>query len=474
MSLAPISAATFDPRATRIAQRLQEAGFQTVFAGGCVRDALLGRPPQDIDIATSAKPEEVATLFPKARFIGKAFGVTLISQEGAHFEVATFRRDVGSRDGRRPERIEYAPAEQDARRRDFTINGIFFDPVHEKVLDYVEGISDLQQRIVRAIGDPLSRFEEDHLRLLRAVRFAATLQFQIDPQTLAAMRTSAPQIQRISAERILQELTRIWTESAPPGTGLRLLHGSGLLREILPEVEAMVGVAQPPEYHPEGDVFIHTALALDQLREPDPALAWATLLHDVGKPPTYREVQEEGKLRIRFDRHAAVGAEMADAILRRLRASNELREAVVHAVRQHMRFLDWPNMKASTRRKIVAHPLFLLDLELHRVDCLASNGFLDTHEKAKSEYEQLRAERPLPAPWINGNDIMRCGIPPGPRVGYWRQRAFDAQLEGQFASREELLDWLTETIKQNPDVNPAADQALPSPPRPTPKSDSSA
>ncbi len=448
MPLASISATDFDPRATQIARTLQEAGFKTVFAGGCVRDALLGRPAQDIDIATEATPEEVAQLFPRARFIGKAFGVTLVPQGGEHFEVATFRRDVGSRDGRRPERVEFVPAEQDAQRRDFTINGIFFDPIQEKILDYVEGCADIQHRVIRAIGNPVSRFEEDHLRMLRAVRFAASLQFEIEPGTLTAIRNSAAHIHQISAERILQELTRLWTESRPPGQGLRILQASGLLKQVLPEVEAMRGVAQPPEYHPEGDVFVHTALALDQLEQPDAALAWATLLHDVGKPPTYREVQEETGTRIRFDKHAAVGAEMADAILRRLRASNDLRESVVHAVHHHMRFLDWPDMKASTRRKIVAHPLIALDLALHRADCLASNGQLATYESAKRELERLQNEPRLPDPWITGDDIMQLGIPSGPAVGYWRKRAFDAQLEGQFANRDLLFAWVKEAIKQ--------------------------
>lgn len=469
-----LSAEIFDPFARRAAARLHEAGFQAVFAGGCVRDALLNRPAQDVDIATNARPDDVARLFPGAKFVGKAFGVTLVPEGNRYFEVATFRRDIGSADGRRPESIAYAQAEEDALRRDFTINGLFYDPAQEKILDYVKGCEDIERRMIRAIGDPLARFEEDHLRLLRAIRFAGVLDFTIDPATAAAIRKLAPQIRRISAERVLQELTRLWTESEQPGRGLRLLHETGLLAELLPEIEAMIGVQQPPEFHPEGDVFVHTVLALNQLNQPDAALAWSVLLHDVGKPPTFREETSERGTRIRFEKHAAIGAEIADQILRRLRASNELRESVVHAVRHHMRFIDWPHMKLSTRRKIVAHPLFPLELELHRADCMASHGQLDTHRAAVEEYKRFRAEPQLPAPWVTGHDLMQLGVHKGPAVGQWRRRAFDAQLEGRFADRAELLAWLAKTIKEADGPDGSSDSSASNPPLQDPSPDSSA
>lgn len=463
--------AAFDPLARAAAERLHAAGHEAVFAGGCVRDALLGRAAQDIDIATDAHPDAVARLFPGAKFIGKSFGVTLVPVGDRHFEVATFRRDIGGSDGRHPDAVEFVRAEEDARRRDFTINGLFYDPASDRVIDHVGGVADLQRRTIRAIGDARARFREDHLRMLRAVRFAAVLEFDIEPGTLAAIRTDAAHIRRISAERILQELTRLWTESPKPGRGLHLLRETGLLAEILPEVDAMAGVPQPPEYHPEGDVFVHTALALDQLQAPDAALAWAVLLHDVGKPPTFRQDPAEKNGRIRFEGHAGVGARMADEILRRLRASNELREAVEAAVRQHMRFVDWPRMKTATRRRMVASPLFPLELELHRADCMASHGLLDTYAAARGEYERFRAEPRLPPPLLSGRDIMALGVPEGPAVGRWRRTAFDAQLEGRFTTREAALAWLADALRRPPEASDAAAANLRPP---APSADSSA
>lgn len=464
-----ITPTAFDPAARHAAERLAEAGFLAYFAGGCVRDALLGRTCKDTDIATNASPDQVAALFPGARFIGKSFGVTLVPVGERHFEVATFRRDIGSADGRRPDAVEFAQPEEDAKRRDFTINGLFFDPVSGAVVDYVGGIADLRAGRIRAIGDPRARFREDHLRMLRAVRFAGTLLFDIDPETADAIRSDAEAILRISAERILQELTRTFTESPRPGRALMLLRETGLLRYVLPEVDAMAGVAQPPQFHPEGDVFVHTALALDRMEAPDPALAWSVLLHDVGKPPTY-SVDANGH--IRFQNHAAVGAELAEAILRRLRASNELREAVVHAVRHHMRFVDWPRMKSATRRRLAAHPLFPMELALHKADCLASHGMLDTHASAQEELARFRAEPRLPDPWINGREIMAMGVPEGPLVGVWRRAAFDAQLEGRFADRDALATWLRDEIQRGAQPPAAAD--APTLPRRAPSPDSSA
>jgi poly(A) polymerase len=464
-----ITPEAFDPAARRAAARLASAGFLAYFAGGCVRDALLGRPSKDSDIATDANPDQVAALFPGSRYVGKAFGVTLVPVEGRFFEVATFRRDIGSADGRRPTAIEFARPEHDAARRDFTINGLFYDPQRGEIVDYVGGVADLQARVVRAIGPPRERFREDHLRMLRAVRFAVTLQFDIDPETAQAIREEASAIMRISAERILQELTRMFTESPKPGRALFLLRETALLRHILPEVEAMVGVRQPREFHPEGDVFVHTALALDRMEMQDAALAWSVLLHDVGKSKTI-VVDADG--RIRFPNHAIVGAEMASEILRRLRASNELREAVEHAVRNHMRFVDWPRMKPSTRRRLAAHPLFPMELELHKADCLASHGMLDIYEDARSEWKRLKSASQLPRPWLTGHDIMAMGVPEGPLVGAWLRVAFDAQLDGRFADRAALATWLRDQIRREATPTSSAADA-PTQQSPSPSSDSS-
>lgn len=475
MAPVQLSASAFDPLARRVAARLHEAGFQSVFAGGCVRDALLGRTPKDTDIATNATPDEVACVYPGARFIGKAFGVTLVSEGGRYFEVATFRQDISYSDGRRPDLVKFAGAEADARRRDFSINGLFFEPSTSAILDYVGGCDDVRRGIVRAIGNAEERFEEDHLRLLRAVRFAAALNFTIAPETFSAIKKLAPKISRISAERIFTELTRIWTESKQPGKALEMLRETGLLAELLPEIQEMTGVQQPPRFHPEGDVFTHTALALDQLKSPDAKLAWAVLLHDVGKPPTYTEEKTADGIRIHFHGHASVGARMADGILRRLRASNELREDVVHSVKNHMRFIDWPNMRLATRRKIVAHPLFPMDIELHRADCLASNGALETHRAALEEYERLQNKTALPRAWVTGHDLIKLGVPEGPAIARWRQCAFDAQLENKFTNRADLLAWLAEAIRgEIPWQQPGAGSTSSTPPRQDPSAGSSA
>lgn len=435
--------------ALRIAGALRDAGHIAYFAGGCVRDLLLGRPPKDIDIATDAPPDAVLALFPHTRQFGKAFAVVQVSIGDHAYEVATFRRDEEYRDGRHPERVAFSTPEQDAQRRDFTINGLFYDPVAARVIDFVDGQRDLEGRVLRAIGDPAQRFREDYLRMLRAVRFAATLEFDIEPQTAAAIREHAAALGRISAERIQQELTRLLTESPRAGRGIELLRDTGLLDVILPEIAALQGVAQPPEFHPEGDVFRHTVTMLDLMRHPSPELAYAVLLHDVGKPATQRVTTDaQGRERIRFDGHAPAGADLAVAILKRLRASNDLVDTVAHCVRDHMRFLEIQKMRTSKLRALVAAPTFKVELELHRLDCLASHGKLDNHAFLVRFVESLRNEPRLPAPWISGRDIMELGIAEGPEVGRWRQRAFEAQLEGRAASREELLAWLRREISE--------------------------
>ena len=431
-----------------IAATLTAHGHQALWAGGCVRDLLLGREPKDYDIATAARPEDIQRLFPDARGVGRAFGVMLITRDQVSCEVATFRRDLDYRDGRHPDRVEFCDAEEDARRRDFTVNGLFLDPRDNTILDYVGGQADLRARLIRAIGDPAARFREDHLRLLRAVRFASTLEFTMDPATLAAIRTDAALLGSVSAERIQQELTRLLLEAPRAGAGVELLQTAGLLPVILPEITAMIGVEQPPEFHPEGDVFRHTMIMLDMMGPRDAVLAWSVLLHDVGKPPTFqRAIRPDGSERIRFERHADVGAEMAEAILRRLRCSNELIAAVTHCVRNHMRFGDADEMRESTLRRLVGAPTFPTELELHRIDCESSHRILDNHRLLTDFAEKLRNEPVLPPPWISGRDIMALGVPEGREVGRWRNLAYEAQLEGRCPDRESLLAWLKEQMK---------------------------
>lgn len=430
------------PAAEAVA-RLREAGHTAYWAGGCVRDLLLGLVPKDYDIATSATPDEVLLVFPGAVAVGKSFGVVRAPVGDAVFEVATFRTDHAYRDGRRPEAVTFSDPPSDAQRRDFTINAMFFDPAEERVLDYVGGRDDLRRRLIRCVGDPAARFREDHLRLLRAVRFAATLGFDLEERTAEAIRAHAERLANISAERVQQELSRILTEARQPGEALRQMDDLGLLAVILPEVTAMKGQAQPPEFHPEGDVFQHTLIMLNAMSERSVPLAYAVLLHDVGKPPT--ATWDEG--RVRFPNHAAVGAEMAGAILRRLRLPLAVADPVVAAVRQHMRFADVRAMRPATLRRMVGAETFDLELELHRLDCVSSHGKLGNYQFLVEYRGRMRAEPILPPPWVRGGEILSLGVPEGPAVGRWRQRAYDAQLEGRFRSREELLAWLEGEIR---------------------------
>lgn len=427
--------------AREISARLASAGYRALWAGGCVRDRLLGRPAKDVDIATNATPEQVLALFPRALTVGKAFGVVCLPWRGVQYEIATFRRDCGYRDGRRPDAVEFTDEREDARRRDFTINGLFYDPARDEVLDYVGGRADLERRIVRAIGDPRERFAEDRLRLLRAVRFASTLEFALDPNTEAAVKEMADTVGAVSAERIQAELTRLLVESPRAGQGIRLLERTGLLRALLPEVAAMAGQQQPPEFHPEGDVLTHTVLMLDALRERDADLAWTVLLHDVGKPPTASVGRwPDGRERIRFDRHAEVGAEMARAILTRLRMPKQRIETVSYAIGNHMRFKDVKRMRRATLRRLLGAPTFPLELELHRLDCLASHGLLDNHaflDRARAEWA---AETPLPPPLVTGHDLLAMGIPEGPELGRRLRGIYEAQLERPEWTREQLLE----------------------------------
>ena len=415
--------------------RLRERGYQGLLVGGCVRDLLLGREPKDYDIATDARPDQIVALFPHSGLVGAHFGVVQVRDSEAVVEVATFRSDLQYLDGRRPEGVhfELSPRE-DALRRDFTINGLFLDPISGENFDFVGGIADLRDRIIRAIGDPAVRFQEDHLRLIRAVRFAARLRFRIEPLTLAAMQTLAPAIRRVAPERVRDELLRILMEGGAR-YGFELLDASGLLKEILPEIAAMKGVGQPPEFHPEGDVWTHTLMMLDGLDHPTPSLAMGVLLHDVGKPATFRVAD-----RIRFDGHVEVGVQVARDILTRLRFSRDDIEQTLALVGNHMKFKDAGRMRESTLKRFLRMPRFDEHLALHRLDCLNSNGKLDTWEMLRQKLAATPPEVLKPPPLISGHDLIAAGYSPGPRFGELLAAVEDAQLEGRVTTREEALE----------------------------------
>ena len=435
--------------ALTILQTLRRSGFVTYFAGGCVRDLLMNRTPKDYDIATSASPGQIMLHFPHTLDIGKAFGVIQVLMEGSSCEVATFRKDRAYQDGRRPSTVEFCNAREDVLRRDFTINGLLYDPEKNEVIDYVEGRKDIEARTLRAIGPADTRFGEDYLRMLRAVRLASTLEFTIAPDTLEAIRRHAPDIERISAERIQQEITRILIEAPNPGRGIALLKEAGLLDVLLPEVARMAGQEQPPLFHPEGDVLTHTINMLDGLKQPSLELAYAVLLHDVGKPLTAHRVQEpDGSQWVRFDGHAKVGAELAEAILRRLKLPAQETETITHCIRNHMRFMDVQSMRRSTLRQLIGSPTFPLELELHRLDCVYSHGNLANHDFLLRFIDELRHEPVLPKPWITGKDLLEAGLPEGPDIGHWIKQAYEAQLDNRFSDREALWIWLQGELAQ--------------------------
>jgi len=419
--------------AREITRRLRRAGHEAYLAGGCVRDMLLGRPPADYDIATSATPDQVRALFPRTIEVGAAFGVVRVAADDGEYEVATFRTEGPYLDGRHPSSVRYASAREDALRRDFTINGLFSDPDTGDVLDFVGGRADLAARIVRTIGDPAVRFAEDRLRMLRAVRQAAELGFEIASETLDALRRLREGLRGVSPERVRDELVRIVT-GPDPARAFALLRDTGLLEVILPEVAAEVGVAQPEAFHPEGDVFEHTRLALGHLRRPSVTLAMATLLHDIGKPPTF----ERGD-RIRFNRHDEVGAAMARRVMERLRFSRREADGVAGLVARHMVFKDLPQMREARLRRLLADEAFPELLELHRADCLASHGDLSTYEWARARLARLAGEPPVPPRLVTGHDLLALGLAPGPRIGQILRAVEDARLEGRVRTREEAL-----------------------------------
>jgi putative nucleotidyltransferase with HDIG domain len=432
------------PAAEKIVQMLTQAGHVAVYAGGCVRDALLQRPYPDVDIATSATPDQVQSLFPKASDPqGKAFGVIRLRIDEHVFEIATFRVDGPYLDGRRPSSITFTTAEEDAKRRDFTINGMFFNPLQNQLLDYVAGQADLSAKTIRAIGDPVSRFTEDRLRLFRAIRFAVQLGFEMEPATWRALIQLAPSSNVISPERVRDELIKIFT-SPDPARGFDLLHQSGLLAVWIPELLEMRGCAQSPEHHPEGDVWVHTRLLLTHMRNPSPVLALSALLHDIGKPRTSK-TDPDG--RIRFFGHEGVSARMAEEILRRLRFPNDEINAITACIANHMAFKDAPNMRVSTLKRLLARPTFLEELELHRIDCSSCHGQLDIHAFLTAKMTEFSQEEIKPKPLLTGNDLQQLGIKPGPSMGKILHQLMDEQLEGKFTDRDGALARARELVQ---------------------------
>ena len=424
-------------QAIAIVQQLRAEGHESFLAGGCVRDMLLNKEPQDYDIATSAKPEDVQRIFPATVPVGAQFGVILVVIDGAPFEVASFRHDGPYLDGRRPSAVRYGTLEEDIRRRDFTINGMVYDPFADRVIDLVGGQDDLRRGVVRAIGDPQTRFEEDRLRMIRAVRFAASLRFEIDAPTFAAIHDLAPSIAVVSWERIGDEVTRILTEGGAQ-RGFELLDRSGLLQIILPEIIAMKGTEQSPEYHPEGDVFTHTLLLLSHLESPSETLAYGCLLHDVAKPNCIRRDGD----RITFYGHTEQGAEMAEAILKRLKRGRAVWERVAYLVRNHLRLVQAPQMRLSTLKRFLREDGIEELLELARIDALSSNGDMSYYQFCQTRRGELREEEIRPEPLVRGGDLIELGFKPGPRFKEILRQVEDAQLGGELHSRDQALEWI--------------------------------
>ncbi len=422
--------------ARRVCARLREAGYHTLWAGGCVRDLLLGIPPKDYDIATSAPLSVIRGLFGHTVDVGAAFGVLVVREGEAQFEVACFRSDGPYRDGRRPDCVTFSESREDALRRDFTINALFLDPDTMTVLDYVNGEADLRKGIIRAVGNAADRFREDHLRLLRAARFAARFGFTIATETEEAMRECAGLILRISPERVRDELQKMLCEGGAENA-FRILARTGLLRQMLPEIAAMQGIEQPEEFHPEGDVFEHTMACLRHLKQPTPTLAWGVLLHDVGKPVTQRFED-----RIRFDLHDKAGARMAEAVLRRLRCPNDTIETVCWHVEQHMRFAHTLNMRESRRKRFMREPHFGELAALCRIDCAASHGDCADVDRIEACWKAMEEEEIRPAPLLSGRDLIAMGYVPGPLFAEILEQVEDGQLEGELGSREQARAWV--------------------------------
>jgi len=458
--------------ATEIVRLLQRAGFSAFWVGGCVRDFLLGREPGDYDIATSTLPEQIEKLFKRTVAVGRKFGVMVVVEGDHQFQVATFRTEADYRDGRHPESVSFGNARADALRRDFTVNGLFYDPVADKLHDWVGGEADLCARIIRTIGSPEERFAEDHLRLLRAVRFAAQLDFQIEPQTFAALKVNAVKIKTISAERIREELIKLF---APPtlandksgradlrvgqdarqrvpkthaARGLELLRDSGLLEHVLPELAATITCEQSPDFHPEGSVFEHLKLMLSQL-SPDahPSLPWAVLMHDIAKPLTASRDPKTGS--IHFYEHEKIGAKMAEEILERLRFPRKQIEEVAAAVRHHMQFKDAIQMRKSTLRRLLMRDTFPLELQLHRLDCLGSHGRLDVHDFLVMQSAELARKPEIRPPLLTGADLIELGMKPGPAMGKLLAELREKQLQDELKTRTGARNWARKRVKSS-------------------------
>ncbi len=431
--------------ATEIVRRLQDAGFVAYWVGGCVRDYFLGREPEDYDVATNALPEQIENIFPRTVAVGRKFGVMLVVEQEKQFQVATFRAESDYQDGRRPEKISFGDARADALRRDFTVNGLFYDPIYKQLHDWVGGEADLRTKILRTIGSPTERFAEDHLRLLRAVRFAAQLGFQIEAETFVALQANASKIKDISAERIHDELVKLLC--APNAArGLDLLRESGLLEQVLPEIAASITCEQSPDFHPEGSVFNHLVLMLEKLPpDADASLPWAVLLHDVAKPVTASVDAETGS--IHFYGHEKIGAQMAGDLLERLRFPRKQTEEIVQAVLCHMQFKDALEMRKSTLRRLLMRPTFPLELELHRLDCLGSHGRLDVHEFLLLKARELEQQPEIRPPLLKGTDLIALGMKPGPALGAMLAQIREKQLQDELKTPAQARKWAKRELK---------------------------
>jgi poly(A) polymerase len=429
--------------AIRIIESLHQQGHEAYFAGGCVRDRLRGVEPKDFDIATSAGPEEVQTIFSKTVPVGVQFGVVMVIEDDQSFEVATFRTEGNYKDGRHPGTVKFSTLEEDAKRRDFTVNGLYFDVKTQKVIDFVGGIKDLHAKRICTIGNADQRFGEDHLRMMRAVRFACQLGFEIEDKTLESVKRQASLINKVSPERIRDELTKTLT-SEQPARGIRLLDEVGLLIEFLPEIEKMKGVEQPCEYHPEGDVFIHTLMLLDGLKQAPIELAMGCLLHDVAKPNTFVRATD----RIRFHGHDRIGAEMSEQICKRLTFSNAQTELICALVAEHLRFKDAFQMRVSTLKRFLSLDRFDLHLELHRLDCMASHKNLDAYYFCQKKWEEFKSLPPPPLKLVTGKDLIAFGLKPGPKFSEIIRSVEDNILEGTVKTREEALAFVKSLLSK--------------------------
>ena len=434
--------------AVKIIEILSDAGFESYIVGGAVRDLLIEKNPKEYDICTSATPNEINKIFKKSKLVGQSFGVSIVLQDKYAFEIATFREDFDYLDGRHPDKVKYTKnVEHDVKRRDFTVNGLLFDPIANKIIDYCDGLLDLKNKIIRTIGDPFERFSEDYLRILRAIRFSNQLNFEIEKKTSIAMDELSHKVVNISIERVRDEISKILL-SLSPARGIKLLDKYHILNTFIPEILEMKNIQQPPDFHPEGDVFVHTCLVLDKLSESTSEnsieVVYGALFHDIGKPDTYDKTD-----RIRFNRHEYVGANKAEKICKRLKFSNKQTELIVSLVKEHMKFGNIKNMKKSTFKKFVSMENFNDHLKLHKADCLGSHGDLSLFDFTLQKLDQLNNEPILPKPLLNGNDLIDLGIKPGPIYKSILSKIFDDQLEGNIKSRDEALIKLKEVIKND-------------------------